>query len=122
VSSTAELLPREADGQRWVALWVHVHNPLNREALLLSPHRRSSTPATFSYAVQAPGGAFGSQLAGFDSSMIFFEPLETKSWLFDFRVGDTLSIDSWTLTPGSYQMSGGYAGQSARYDTLTVTR
>ena len=120
VASAIELMPRESDGQRWISLWISAGNPRN-QAVLVAIAARSSMPPTFSYDVQAPHGGFGSNIWAPDSSAFFFAPYETKRWLVEFLVDDSLSLNSWTVTTGLYLIRGGYARQWPVYDTVATS-
>lgn len=116
VRSQSELLPREADGQRWLVLHISVYNPSARPVLVKGP--RPVTPPTFGYDLEGPnGGIMGGEVST-DSSTLFFLPLETKQWLFDFRVASDL--DGYHVPPATYHVRGGYAQSWARYETVTV--
>jgi hypothetical protein len=54
-----------------------------------------------------------------DSSVRFFQPVETKGRLFEFGVGS--EIGGFILAPGPYHVRGSYARRSAAYDTVTVS-
>jgi hypothetical protein len=113
-------MPRESDGQRWISLWITAGNPRDQAVFVAIPSK-SGMPPTFFYDVQAPHGGFGSNIWAADSSAIFFAPLETKRWLVEFRVDDSLSLSSWTITPGLYLIRGGYARRWPAYDTVAVS-
>ncbi len=118
VASRAELLPRESDGQRWVGLEVTVRNQRGRAVLVAAPGD-PVTPSTFGYKLAGPfGGISGEQIAT-DSSTLFFQPFETKRWLFEFLVASDLSEHH--ITPGNYAIGGAYARQWAAFDTLPVS-
>lgn len=117
IDSKAELLPPEADGQRWVVLQLTVRNPLSRAVVVASPGK-TVTPDTFGFDVRGPeGGISGSDVAS-DSSTLFFQPYETKSRLFEFRVASELS--AIRVPPGTHLIRGGYARDWATYDTVIV--
>lgn len=63
-------------------------------------------------------GISGFQKAA-DSSTLFFEPFETKRWLYEFKVASDLS--EFHVIPGSYSYRGGYAWHWTAFDTITVT-
>jgi hypothetical protein len=118
VSSRAELLPRESDGQRWVSLEVEVRNPHGQDVLVAAPGD-SRTPPTFGFRLQGPdGGTSGGEIAT-DSSTLYFKPFEVKRWLFEFLVASALSDRQ--LTPGDYVIAGDYARHRAAFDTITVS-
>ena len=118
VASRGELLPPESDGQRWLALEVTVRNPLERAVLVAAPSD-SVTPPTFGYDLRGPsGGIEGGEVAA-DSSTLFFKPLETKKWLFEFRV--TSDLSEYHIPPGTYLVRGGYARRWSEYDTIAVS-
>ncbi len=117
VASSAELLPAESDGERWFTLWVTVRNPRDRAVVVVTPGD-PVTPPTFGYDLRGPaGGISGGQVAT-DSSTLFFQPLETKRWLFEFRVASDLSEEH--VPPGDYLARGGYARRWGAYDTIAV--
>lgn len=120
VSSTAELMPRESDGQRWVSLWVTARNPL-AQSVRVSMRGNTRALPTFGYDLQGPAGGIGADLVVLDSSTSFFAPRETKRWLFEFRVADSLSATLFVVPAGQYLMRGAYARRWTNYDTLTVT-
>src|SRR5215208_5782806 len=92
VASRAELLPREADGQRWLTLEVSVRNPRGR-ALVVAAPGDPVTPPTFGFDLRGPSGGISGGEVATDSSTLFFEPFETKKWLFEFKVASDLSRD-----------------------------
>ncbi len=126
VASRAELLPRESDGQRWLTLMVTVRNPRER-AVVVSAPGDSVTPPTFGYDLRGPvqswrpfraGGIAGGEVAT-DSSTLFFQPFETKKWVFEFRVASDLS--EYHIPPGKYLIRGDYARRRTVYDTVAVS-
>jgi predicted small lipoprotein YifL len=118
VASGIELRPPEADGQRWLALEVSVRNPVGQAASVAAPGD-SLTRYTFGVSLRgSSGGISGSQKAA-DSSSLFFEPFETKRWLYEFKVASDL--DEFHVIPGSYFYRGGYAWHWTAFDTITVT-
>jgi hypothetical protein len=117
VDSSAELLPAEADGERWIALRLTVRNPRGRAVVVAAPGD-PVTPGIFAYDVFGPeGGISGGDVAS-DSSTLFFQPYETKRRLFEFRVASTLT--AYHVPPGAHLVRGGYARQWAAYDTVLV--
>jgi hypothetical protein len=118
VDSRAELPPREADGSRWLTLLVTVRNPRGRPVRVASPRDPRPMPATFGFDLRGPGGGLSGGLVATDSSALFFQPLETKGWLFEFRVGSERS--GYVFAPGAYLVRGDYARRSAPYDTIAV--
>jgi len=117
VASRAELRPRESDGQRWLDLEVTVRNPRGHTVLVAAPGD-PVTPPTFGYELRGPSARLGGQVA-IDSSTLFFKPLETKQWLFEFRV--TLEVGRNHIQPGTYVARGRYARHyAAADDTLAV--
>ena len=114
-------MPEESDGQRWLSLWVNARNPHNEWVLVPGP-RDSRTPPTFAYDLQGPSGGIGGGLVALDSSTLFFAPQESKRWLFEFRVGDSLSAELFVVPAGKYLIRGGYARRWTAYDSLMVTR
>lgn len=126
VASRAELLPRESDGQRWLTLMVTVRNPRGRAVVVAAPGD-SVTPPTFGYDLRGPvqswrpfraGGISGGEVAT-DSSILFFQPFETKQWLFEFRV--TSDLSEHHISPGKYLIRGDYARRRTVYDTIAVS-
>jgi hypothetical protein len=116
VDSEARLLPREADGQRWLALWITVRNPREGAVVVLTPGDR-----TFGFRLFDPvrgNGVEATEVAA-DSAVLFFQPLETKRWLFEFRVATAPSGTG--VLPGQHLVSGGYAQRWAPFDTILVT-
>lgn len=120
VASGIELRPPEADGQRWLALEVSVRNPVGRAAIVAAPAPGDSlTRYAFGVSLRgSSGGISGFQKAA-DSSTFFFEPFETKRWLYEFKVASDLS--EFHVIPGSYFYRGGYAWHWTAFDTITVT-
>lgn len=121
-----ELLAREADGQRWFDLEITVRNPRGR-ALRLAPPGDPPTPHTFGYELRGPVESWspfrGAGIAGgevmSDSSTVFFQPFETKKFLFEFLVADTLNESH--ISPGVYIVRGDYARHQTAYDTVAVS-
>jgi hypothetical protein len=117
VASHAILLPSEPDGQRWLTLQVTIENMRARAVLVAAPGD-AAKPSTFSFDLRGPtGGISGGEIAS-DSSTLFFQPFESKRWLFEFRVAADLSAVH--VTPGSYLVRGGYARRWAAYDTVEI--
>jgi hypothetical protein len=52
--------------------------------------------------------------------MLYFQPYQTKSRQFEFRVAPDLSAHH--VTVGRYLLSGGFATHWAPYDTLIVSQ
>jgi hypothetical protein len=123
VATDAELLPREADGGRWLTVLVTVLNPRGNAVLVAAPGN-AVTPPTFGYLLRGPTGGYqGGEVAN-DSSVLFFGPFETKRWLFEFKVGSATAmgfngLDS--LGPGTYQVRSGYGWHWSLPDTVDVT-
>jgi hypothetical protein len=126
VASRAELLPRESDGQRWLSLTVTVRNPQGRAVVVAAPGD-SVMPHTFGYALRGPvqswspfraRGISGGEVAT-DSSTLFFQPFETKQWVFEFQVASDLS--EYHIPPGMFLIRGDYARRLTVYDTVTVS-
>jgi hypothetical protein len=118
VSARAELLPQEADGQRWFALEVNVQNAGARAVLVAAPGDRA-TPHTFGYDLRGPSGGIGGGEIESDSSTLFFEPFETKKWLFEFLVSSDLSENH--ITPGAYLVRVDYARQGSAGTTIAIS-
>ena len=86
------------------------------------------TPRTWGFDLHGPaGGIIGGEVAT-DSSVLFFQPLETKRWLLEFRVVSALTGPDTTselirrhIPPGPYLVRGGYARRWAARDTITVS-
>lgn len=117
VSSSAKLLPLESDGQRWVSLTVTVRNR-QPVAIVVAAPGDPTTPETFGYDLRGPsGGISGNEIAS-DSSSLFFQPSETKTWLFEFRVSSVLNEHE--VSVGNYLMRGGYARRWSPYETIAV--
>jgi hypothetical protein len=121
-----ELLPRETDGQRWFDLEITVRNSRSR-ALRLAPPGDPPTPHTFGYTLRGPvqswspfvgGGIQGGEVMT-DSSTVFFQPFETKKYLFEFLVADKL--DEHHILPGMYLVRGDYARRWTVNDTVAVS-
>ena len=118
VTSRAELLPPEADGQRWLELYVSVRNPRERAVVVAAPGD-PLTPPTFGYDLRGPsGGTSGGDVAT-DSSALFIQPFETKQRLFEFQVASDLTEDH--VSPGNYLVRGGYALLWSAYEAVTVS-
>lgn len=117
IASTVELLPADADGHRWLGLWVTVTNARAASVIVAAPGD-PVTPPTFGFDLRGPPGAvMGSEVAA-DSSVLYFEPGATKRWLFEFRVGVDPSLQP--VTPGEYRVRGTYARGLAPFDTIVV--
>ena len=119
VDSRAELEPREADGARYLTLLVTARNPHERAVLVAAPGN-ARTPPTFGYDLRGPAGGLSGGLVATDSSTLFFQPYESKGWLFEFRVGSGVEGSGFVLVPGTYLLRASYAWRSTAYDTLTV--
>jgi hypothetical protein len=119
VASHAELLAPELDGERWVTLEVTVRN-LGQHALVVAFPGELLRPRTFSFDLRGPLGGISGDLVATDSSAVFFEPFETKQWLFEFQVAS--EMNEYQITPGNYLVRGGYAGHSAAYESIAITR
>lgn len=118
VDARAELLPREPDGQRWFALEVRVRNGGARAVLVAAPGDRV-TPPTFGYDLRGPAGGIGGGEIAVDSSTLFFEPFETKKWLFEFRVSSDLGEQH--VSTGSYLVRGDYGRHWSPDATITIS-
>jgi hypothetical protein len=118
VTAEIALAPLDADGDRWLSLWVSVRNPSARAIFVESPVV-SPTPPAFGFDVRGPKGGIALTEAASDSSRFFFEPLETRRFLFEFLVADTLT--SFSLPPGDYVMRGVYARRPSVDQNVTVT-
>lgn len=118
VASRAQLLPREVDGQRWVALEITVRNPRGRAVLVATPEE-AMTPRTFGFKVAGPLGGISMEEVAADSSTLFFRPFETKRRLFEFLVTSDLSRNH--LTPGAYAIAGAYVRRWGAFDTIAVS-
>lgn len=127
LSSQATLQPPEADGQRFLALEIAVRNPLGHAVLVSVPpfpgippgSVDAENPPGFNYDLHGPAGGIGSNMYIEDSSTVFFQPFETKQFLYEFRVASDLT--AYHIPPGQYSVSGGYARRWAAYDTIAVT-
>jgi hypothetical protein len=119
VASRAKLLPAESDGQRWLELEVTVRNSRGRAVVVAAPGDRV-TPPTFGFDVRGlPGrGMSGGEVAT-DSSTLFFQPFETKKYLFEFQVASDLSRDH--IPPGKYLVRGDYARHRTVGDTIAIS-
>ena len=106
-----ELMAREADGQRWLALRVKATNP-RQEEVLVTP-----LAETFGYAISGVS-SFGATLPLYDSSELYFAPGETKQWLFEFRVGTGTS--GFTIPPGTYSVRGSYGQRLTDGPPVTI--
>jgi len=118
VTSHVELFPSESDGQRWLALEVIVRNPGERAVVAAAPGDRV-TPPTFGYDLRGPSGGIGGGEIATDSSTLYFRPLETKRWLFEFLVAPDLSEHH--MPPGNYLMRGSYARHRSADTTIAVS-
>jgi hypothetical protein len=76
------------------------------------------TPHTFGYDLRGPSGGIGGGEIESDSSTLFFQPLETKKWLFEFRVSSDLSEHH--ITPGRYLVRGDYARHRSPDANITI--
>jgi hypothetical protein len=118
VAVSADLLPRESDGERWFALGVSVRNAGAYAVLVAAPGDRV-TPNTFGYDLRGPLGGIGGGEIESDSSTLFFQPFETKRWLFEFRVSSDLS--EHRVTSGSYLVRGDYGRHRSADTTITIS-
>lgn len=119
VSVGTELMPPDADGDRWLSLLVSVKNPRPRAVFIESPVV-SPTPPAFGFDLRGPTGGITLTEAASDSSRFYFAPSETKQFLFEFVASDTLT--QYSLAPGLYVMRGVYARQVSADDSVVVTR
>jgi hypothetical protein len=126
VGVRARLLPRELDGQRWFEVEIFAKNPRNRALLVAFP---GDPPGfeTFMYQIRGPVESWspfrGRSINGgevlTDSSTAFFQPLETKRFVFDFLVASY--ADEHHVSPGEYLIRGSYARHFSAYDTVAVS-
>ena len=119
VTSEVVLLPRESDGERWLAVTVRARNPYARAVLVNVLSGRGSLP-TFLIDVRGPLGGRQRNVAATDSSALFFAAHETKSWLFEFLVAD--SLGEFTVPPGRHRVTGGYAWHRSAAVELSIER
>lgn len=127
LTSHAALQPRETDGQRYLALEIAVRNPLGRAVLVSIPpppgtasgSADAETPPGFNFDLRGPTGGISSNVYVEDSSTVFFQPFETKQFLYEFRVDSDLTADH--VTPGQYLVRGGYGWEWAVSETIAVT-
>lgn len=127
LAASAALELPEADGQRWLSLEVTVRNPLGRAILVAVPPSPGTTPGgvdrenppSFDFDLRGPVGGIGQPMYVEDSSTVFFQPFETKRWLYEFRVDSDLT--RYHIPPGQYLVRGGYARLFTDYKTITVT-
>src|SRR5207237_7917873 len=117
VGSKAQLLTRELDGQRWVALEITVQNPRGI-ALVLSAPSDVTNPSTFAFDIRGPLGGLSTGEISTDSSTIYFGANATKRWHYEFRVAMDLSYDHIPI--GRHFIRGGYANNWATWDTVDV--
>lgn len=117
VDSRVELLPPEADGQRWVALHVVVRNP-RAQPVVATVQGAPRTP-TFGFSVHGPSGSFSRGEAATDSSTVYFQPFSTKYRLFEFRVGTDQARRQ--VHPGVNLIGGSYARRRAPHDSIVVS-
>lgn len=127
LDAKATLRPPEADGQRWLALEVTVRNPGRRAVLVAVPHWPGTPPGGvdperppgFAFDLRGPAGGIGGPMYVVDSSTVFFQPLETKGWLYEFRV--TSDLSDYTISPGTYLVRGEYVHRLSAYETVIVS-
>lgn len=124
VNSSAELLPQETDGQRWLAQQVSVRNPQRYAVFVAVPPppgpAQPFTPIGFSYDVYAGrNGNIQGWLYAADPSMLFFEPFETKHWLFEYRIASDVSATH--VPPGTLTLRAGYLHLWSPPDTVVVS-
>ncbi|HEU4996329.1 MAG TPA: hypothetical protein VFT29_16040 [Gemmatimonadaceae bacterium] len=107
----------ESDGQRWLALEITVTNAA-QHAVVLDYPGHPEKPPIFGFDIRGPlGGLITSEIA-FDSSTLYFAPLATKTWRYEFLVAPDLS---YTHVPvGQHFIRGGYANAWAAWDTVDV--
>ena len=115
VASRADLLPAEADGQRWIALRVTVRN-VRGDAVVVAAPGNALTPPTFGYDIRAPTGGYAGNQVATDSSTLVFRPFETKQWLYEFLI--TSELTEHGVPRGTLLIRGGYARRWAEYDTV----
>jgi hypothetical protein len=126
VISRAELLPRESDGERWFELTVTVRNGRGRPVLVATPDEWV-IPRTFGYDLRGPSGGISSEQLAADSSTLFFQPFETRQYLFEFEVKSepfdfkTSEVKKYHLSTGTYLVRGSYARRWTSYDTVAVS-
>jgi hypothetical protein len=120
VTAQATLLPPETDGQRWFALEVSVKNPHVGAIVAAAPPDIVPPPSFFYDLRTASLGGIAAGEVALDSSTIFFQPGETKRWLFEFKVAADLSENH--IPPGSVMARGGYgyARHWSPYQTVTI--
>lgn len=98
ISSTVAALPAETDGQHWVALTVMATNPLATPIFALPDG------AWLTWGVE--NGVVSVSLSADDSSSLYFDGHQTRTWTFEMRVDD--STDRYTLSPGPHDIDGGF--------------
>ena len=81
----------------------------------MPPDRSVDVPT----ALRGPSGGISGGEVATDSSTLFFQPFETKKWLFEFKVASDLSRDH--ISPGNYFVRGSYARRWAVYETIAVS-
>lgn len=127
LAASATLQPPEADGQRWLALEIAVRNPLGRAILVAVPPPPGTppggvdreNPSSFGFDLRGPVGGIGQPMYVEDSSTVFFQPFETKQWLYEFRVDSDLT--RYHIPPGQYLVRGSYARRYTAYKTIAIT-
>lgn len=127
LASHAALHAPEVDGQRFVALEISVRNLSGRAVLVSVPPRPGTSPGSveannppgFNFILGGPAGGISSNMYIEDSSTVFFQPFETKQFLYEFRVAPDLTRDH--VPPGQYVVRGGYAWLWAPSETVDVT-
>jgi hypothetical protein len=119
VSVRLSLEPREADGQRWLSLWVSATNERARAVVVTDPYRPTWS-SVLGFDLRGPDGGGAQGDIASDSSTMFFQPLETKRRLYEFRVTDRFDLGSYHVSPGHYSALGRYGSQVSEPDTLTV--
>lgn len=127
LTSHATLHAPEADGQRYLALQVSVRNPLGRAILVSIPPPPGVPPGSvdaenppgFNYQLLGPAGGISSNMYVEDSSTVFFQPFETKRFLYEFRVASQMA--GYDIPPGQYSVRGRYGWLWAAGETIAVT-
>lgn len=119
VDAQLELQPREPDGQRWLSLWVVASNERSRPVVVTDPYRPRLS-AIFGFDLRGPSGGVSESMIASDSSTMFFQPFETKRWLYEFRVTDEPDLASFHVAPGRYTVLGRYGSHLSAIDTVTV--
>lgn len=121
VAASTQLMALDSGSDAWLMEWASVHNTWS-QPVLVSTLGDAERPPTFQYRVAGSFGAIEGGLVALDSSVLFFEPLETNRWLFEFRRGSALSQYSVPIVipAGLLRVRGAYGRHWSATDTISI--